>query len=366
MKKSLIALILICVIASVLIYQNRSNPESNNDSKPTIKIGVTLPLTGDAAQFGLTNQEAVNLALNKWKNQPTKFNYEAIFMDDKVSPKQGILNASNLIGNYHINAILSQWTPVGVVVSPIAEKNQIIHFTCSFGDEVTKGDYNFNHYTSFEEQSKTLIQKFQKENIKNINYVIVNTSGCAEQSDYVIKKLKEAGINILNTQYYNPDERDFRIMISKLEQANPDYYLLCTAPPSSQIFIKQLGEITGRKNITAIDSFNEMNKEDLSLVEGLWFVSSASGTEQFAEYFQAETGKETTSCAANLYDAVDLLIRAYEKSGTADNKQVIETLYKTRNHTGAAGLVSIDNQGIVQSKASIKVVKDGKIVDLKE
>ena len=369
MKKLLGILIIIAVVAVCFIHFSQGEKsEIADNSKPVIKIGATLPLSGDASQFGLTSKKALELAVNTWNQKDTKYKYELFVEDDRGVQKNTLINAKNLINVKKVNAIITQWTPFGVIVSPLADEAGIIHFTCSFGDEVVKGKYNFNHYTSFKEQANTLIKSFNDRNVKNINYVVVNTAGCEEQASFVINEIKKTNINVANVSYYNPSERDFRMLIRKLETSNPDYYMLCGAPPSAQIFIKQLGEITGKKNITSIDTFIELNKEDLPLVEGLWFVNSASGTDTFAKFFSDNAGMEITSCTANVYDAIDFIIYAYEntplKEGEVipDTDSVANTLHKIKGYDSAVGNIEIDENGVVVSKASVKIIKDGQII----
>lgn len=363
MKKLLSLILGVALTFSVAACEDKK--ESNPTDKPTIKIGATLPLTGDAAEAGQAAMKAIKLAASEWNSKNTKYNYEIVFEDDAVKPKQGLLNAQKLINLDKVRAILTQWTPVGATVSPLSEKNGVIHFTCSIGDVVSQGKYNFNHYTSFEEQAKALIEKLKEEKIKNLSYVIVNTTGCIEQSDFMIEALKNQNINLIDVEYYNPNEKDFRLLISKLEAKKPDYYLFCSIPPSAQIFLSQFKQSHAKHNITSIDTFLEMGSENTDLVEGLWYVNSASGTETFREAFKEKTGADITSCTANLYDATNLLITAYESTSlretetTPQNEDVIKTLHSIKHYDGAVGdNLSIDSAGVVVSKAAIKIIQN--------
>ena len=266
MKKLILSLL---VATALTACGDKEADKTKETGKPVVNIGITLPLTGDAADAGQTNKKAIELALKEFGN--TKYDYHLYFEDDMTAPKKAMLNAVNFTDTKKATAILSMWTPAGMAVNPIAEKNKAIHLTCAWGYDVAKGKYNFNASTSFESQVNLLIKKLKEENLTNIAYMVVNTAGCEEQSHYAIPVMKEAGINFTDIQYYNPTETDFRMLISKMEANHPDYYVLCGIPPSSQIFTQQLQEVTNKRNITSIDTFFEMDPTAWSLVDGLWF-----------------------------------------------------------------------------------------------
>lgn len=367
MKKWLLNL---CIVLALAACDEKKTSEQAN-AKPVIKIGVTLPLTGDAADAGQTNKEIIKMALKEFGQ--TKYDYNIYFEDDTTMPKKARLNAINFIDIRGASAILSMWTPAGMAVSSVAGKNKVIHITCAWGYDVAKGKYNFNSSTSFESQVNLLAKGLKEKGLTNIAYMVVNTAGCEEQSRYAIPVLEREGIHFTDIQYYNPTETDFRILISKMETKHPDYYVLCGIPPSSQIFTKQLQEVTHKKNITSIDTFFEMDSSSWNLVDDLWFVSSASGTKEFAEKVKTQLGKDVKSCSANLYDAAHLLIWAYENAELENGEKipntdnVIKKLNEVKNYDGGTGAgLWIDEGGILQSQAVLKKIVNGQLVDIEE
>lgn len=198
--------------------------------KAAVKFGVTLPLSGENSDAGISSQNAINLALKKWSTRNTKYKYLVFYLDDKGVSSKGLLNAQNLIRSQKAKAVISQNTSVSEYVSQLTEKTHILHFSCSEDNKVAEGKYNFNY------------------------------------------------------------------------------------PPSK----------------TINDSFRQ-------------------------EFLEA-TGQEPAPCAASLYDAVDFMIMAYETTPPQRgeklpaNDEVINNLRKIQNHQGAAGIASINNEGIVGSE----------------
>jgi len=358
--------LILCAVLSI------AGCDHEKSDKPVVKIGVSLPLTGDAAVVGVANQKSMVMALSDWNKKDTKYKYELIFEDDGLQPQKAAIIAQKFAHQNKTNATVSMWGIAAPVMADVAQKNEQIHMTCAGLSDVSKPYYIFNNYTQYGAIADALITKFKKDGIKKIVYVLNNNQVSVAQSDYVTRALKDAGIETLGTELYNPDERDFRTSITKLNKLQPDYWLMFMLMPGTKLFTEQFFQITGNKNLTSIDSFHEMPHEYYNLVDGMWYVKSANGTPEFAKRFVSETGKDMESCVGNSYENINLLIWAYENTDLADgevipnNKNVAAKLYSVQNRDGAIGQYSIDADGIIQSKASIEKIENGKPVAVKE
>ena len=98
----------------------------------------------------------------------------------------------------------------------------------------------------------------------------------------------------------------------------------------------------------------------------MWFVESASGTDEFNKLYEKTYGEQVFLCGANSYDNLDLFIEACEKSEHCDNDEVVKLILSVKDKMGAIGKFSVDSEGIIQSSANVKVIKDGKAVKVEE
>ena len=353
---------LLCILGIVLSLVACDKDQSN---KPLIKIGVSLPLTGDAAVVGIANQKSMMMALSDWDKKDTKYKYKLIFEDDGLQPKKAATIAQKFAHQDKTNATVSLWGISAPVMADIAQKAEQIHITCAGLADVSKPYYIFNNYTQYGAIADALIKKFKHDGIKTIVYVLNNNQVSITQSEFINRELNKAGIKTLATELYNSDERDFRTSITKLNKLNPDYWLMFMLMPGTKLFTEQFFQITGNKNLTSIDSFHEMPHKYYNLIDDMWYVKSANGTPEFAKRFTAETGKSMESCVGNSYENINLLIWAYENTPLENNeiipnnKNVAATLYSVKNRNGAIGQYSIDKNGIIQSKATIEKIKNG-------
>ena len=369
MKKLIIALIVlaIAVVACLTTWQSRIRVTNTND-KPVVKIGVILPLTGNSAFAGIPVQKSINLALRDiQKEQNLKYNYELIYADTDNSQKQAILATNRLKSMDGVNAIISMWSPAGLVISPFAEQNKILHLGCSWGYDVAKGHYNFNHATFAEEQTAALIKQLKKRGIDRIGFIWDNEKSQYELIDYLKQELAKNNINIV---FDNPIVRgttDFRMEIAKMKGKDAQIILMLMLPPGMDMFVKQKREAGYNVPITSIEYLSYNAK----LFEGYWYIGDAVGSDEFGRYAKQEIGEDLTSCMANLYDGLKMVIEGFEnvpanQGSIPDNEDVAKFMLNNRNFKSVMGNIYIDDEGNVHTETVVKQIIDGHPVQIEE
>jgi len=330
-------------------------------SETTIKIGVVAPLTGDLAFMGEGIRDAILIA--KENLGDTKNKYEVIFEDDQLDAKMSASASYKLLSADTVDAFVTFSSVTGNVVAPIAEQNNIVHFGIASDPNVAKGKYNFIHWTPPSEENKVFIAELQRRGIKKLGIFEGNAQGAAAVIADLKEQLKGTGIEIVTDQVFNFGEKDFRTTIAKVKDSEADIYLLLAFSPELEILVKQMKEAGISTPITSIESF-ELS-EQLVLFEGEWYINSADPTADFISKFNAKTGKSPTLGAANAYDIFNLIVAANEKvEGTSKptSDQVVNELMNITNFSGALGTLSVNEDGIVVSKAAVRMITDGKPV----
>lgn len=333
------------------------------DRKPTgtkvIKIGFSIPLSGNMAFAG----EGIRIAAEMAKESfgQTKNNYEFVFEDDEFKAEKTASVANKLINIDKVNAIVSFGGTGGNVVSPIAEQNKVIHFGVTTDQKVAKGKYNFIHYTLPGEQTSAFIAELERKNIKKLVYFTLNSSGYLVTEGDVKESLNSTDIKIVSELKFNAGEKDFRSYISKAKLAGADVWVIGAQAPEIDILVQQIKDAGVVTPITSINSF-EVSKQP-RLYEGHWYVGSAVPSEKFTDVFTAKAEYSPTFGAANVYDIVSLIIAGAEKnSGFTSQEGLATQIQGLKDFDGALGVLNINEDGAVISKAAIKVIKDGKPV----
>ncbi|HLD12444.1 MAG TPA: ABC transporter substrate-binding protein [Candidatus Nanoarchaeia archaeon] len=353
-------------LSILLIIAGCSTEKVTLDNKQTIKIGAVVPLTGGAAFLGEGTQKALTLAKEQLGN--TQYNYEIIFEDDALDPKQSATAAQKLINVDGVDVLISISSGTGNIVAALAQENKIIHFGIASDPAVAKGDYNFIHWTPPEEENPAFIQELQRRNIKTFAVLEMNHPWINAAMPDLKKRLQGTGITLTSEQVYNSGDRDFKTLILKAEKTKPEIYLLMGFTPEIEIIAKQMKELGIKTPLTSIESFELTEQPEL--FEGYWYIQAADPTAAFLEDYDAKYGEAPKLGGPNAYDIFNMIVQGYEEAGTTattkpERTDVINSLNNIKSFKGAMGTLNMGEEGIVQSKAIVRIIKNGKPTTLR-
>ena len=327
----------------------------------TIRIGVIVPLSGDMAFAGEDIKNGLLLA--KEESKDSKFDYQFLFEDNALELRKTATAAQKLIKLDKVDLLVSLWPPSANVIAPIAEANKLPHYTIAWDPEIArKHKYTFSHQAMVNSYVKATLELLDHNNFSKVAFFQLNESGFNIGTDFVRSLSKEHGIEIVSEVIFNSGQSDFRTEISKSAQKKPDVFLIWGVMPESEIIIKQIRSAGIDLPVTGF--FDVI--QDLSLIEGMSFVSEISATENFEKAFEQHYGKPFRMKAPNAYDIFNIVRKVYESNPsekiTADEFAQKVTLVK--NYPGAVGVVDVDNYGNSEYPASWKKVVKGKLVSL--
>lgn len=359
----LLAVLVVAVLATFLIYQNNKQPSTG---KPVVKLGVILPLSGDLAFIGQSIKHGAELAVSEI--QDTKYTYQLVFEDDELNPTKSV-TALNKLGDFDkVSGVMSFSGTVGQALAPIAEKSKVPHFAISSDPKAAVGVYNYINFVSPESEAETMVNALVSKGVKNVATLSQSGNAGGESLVAAVEKGMKAK-SIANTkQQFTAGDTDFRTAIQKLSNTNPDIYFIMAVSPEIELITKQLREAGIKTPITNIEGFSQSTQ--LELYEGQWFVDPADPTGDYLKKMKAKYNEDTPSpYGANVYDSIKLLVQATEAAGNGQkvptNAEINSKLVDITKvkYNGAAGLgVYFDNNGILVDKAGIKEIRGGKIV----
>lgn len=366
MNKTLLAL---CMVLGLAACGDKAQ-EQKADGKPVIKIGATLPLSGNLAYIGEGAKNALQMVLEKWQAQDTKYHYEIVFENDMLKPQQAAINTNKLIDMDKSKVVISVFGVVDRPVDDIANKHKVISLSCSHGKDVFP-EYGLNVGSQNKEIYSETIRQLKKMNVKKVALVGSNSAVSNVLLDYAAEQLPHDGIEVVTNEKFAIGERDYRLSIQKIEQKNPDYYLVFGVEPMNTVFTKQYYEITGKNNLLSLGAFANISLKVFPPIEGVMSVYMYSSEEFEKAYFDQYHGHVET-CSAHLYDGLDMIIKAIEntepKAGETipDNMDVLKTVKSYKTWRGAAGEMKIEPNGIIRPGVDMRVYHDGKWVKIKE
>ena len=327
-----------------------------------IKIGVSVPLSGDAASYGNDIKNSLLFANKELSDN----NYELVFEDDRCDGKQSASIAHKFVSN-KVRYVLGFACSGSLLSSaPIYEKNKIIVISAGASSPTvsTAGDFIFRTAPS-DVSSLAVLVDYLVAHHKKITFL-------ADESDYsegMVKGVQSfAGEKLsINVERFLPTESDFNSLLLRIKSANPEALMLVTQAEGKLADIAKAIRVLnwsihvygayfpGSPSFlnTAGEAANGIKYLDAPLVSE---VASSKGLELYqkfiSEYGTPKSIPYFFVTAYNSFDALDLAI----KSG----KDVKNTLYELKVD-GITGTFYFDHNGDVMGlKNVMKIIEGGK------
>lgn len=360
----------------------------------TITLGFISALSGDAAAYGATERNVVDMAVNEinaaggihdqlcmgdqlcaGKGKQLQVVYE----DGKCAGKEATLAAQKLINEDHVKIILGgSCSSETLAAAPIAEANKVILFSAfSSNPQITNaGDYIFRNSPSDTEGGKISAEMIVNRGYKKIGVLTENTDYALAVGEVFKTRAQELGAKIVADERFSQDEKDYRAQILKIKAAEPDaIFVNPQTGLTAGLAIKQIRELglkTPLFSTFALNSPDALNGAG-SAAEGVVF-SDAPGIDetnlkatQLLKEYTSQYGKPAHDLLMTLrYDSVQILANALKQCD--ENTDCIKDyLYSIKDYPGASGTYGFDSHGDVDGlHFVVKQVKNGKIETLKE
>jgi branched-chain amino acid transport system substrate-binding protein len=173
---------------------------------------------------------------------------------------------------------------------------------------------------------------------------------------------------IVAVSNYNTGDMDFTAQLTNLKSLNPDAIFAPGNYTESALLIKQARELGFDVPFLGGDTWEAPEFLDVgkAAVEGAVFstfftteVPITKTSELFIDEYRKEYGKEPAAVTALGFDAYMVILDAIERAGSADSVAIRNAIAKTEGYPGAAGIITLDENGDAVKNAVIKAVKGG-------
>lgn len=183
--------------------------------------------------------------------------------------------------------------------------------------------------------------------------------------------LKHNGLELVASEAYDEGTTDFRTIIIKLKEQNPDAIYIAGYKEIAYL-IKQLKEqrLNPLLLTTAIFEDPEIIRIVGNSAEGIIFTtffldedSKEERTRAFFKNYENKFNVKPDGYAATSYDAVYLIAEAIKNNGNT-SESIKKGLYKITEFPGLLGIFSIDVNGDVVLPIRMKTMQKGDLVNL--
>jgi len=345
-----------------------------------IKIGVFEPITGANAGGGALEVEGIKLA-NKLYPEVLGKKVELVIVDNKSDKVEAANAAALLVEKEKVSAIIGSWgSSLSMAAGDIVKNAKVpaVGASCTNPLVTLNNDYYFR---------VCFIDPFQGTVMANYAYNKLGAKKAAiiqeVSNDYSVglakffmdafKGLTGDENSIVAVTNYNTGDQDFTAQLTNVSAANPDVIFAPGNFTESALLIKQAKQLGINVPIIGGDTwetpeFIEIGKEDVEgAVFSTFFATEKPITpesEKFLEAYRKEYNKEPAAVTALGYDAYILILDAIKRAGSADSVAIRDALAETKDFMGAAGVITLDENGDAVKDAVIKVVQNGKFTYL--
>ncbi len=343
------------MIAGMLIA---SSTVAHAQAKP-IKIGQVIPMTGEAAESGKFHRQGAEIAIDKI-NAAGGINgrkLTVVLEDDQTTNPGAVAALQKLLEDKEIPMILGsiRSTQVQAMLPTINEaKIPVAIGGTNYGLTHSGSQWVFR-FRPHDGMSAKVIAKFMVDELKLKKVAIVHASDAFGNGgrDMLTPALKELGAEVVFTQGYNNQEKDFTAVVQGLKRSGAtglNTYM--TFSTDLGIFARQLKQLgaqvtwVGSPSITTVDGRN-LAGDALYGTYGVtdFHVDASPTSTEFAKAYRAKFGQEPDLYAAWCYDAVLVFAEAMKKAPDLKPESLRKAILSIQKFPGAEGEYNFDQNG---------------------
>lgn len=351
---TVIALAVLCGACLMFFFKGSGDSDNGN----TITIGAIMPLTGDAASYGISLKKGLEIAFEG-------SGIRVIYEDSKGESKTAVNSINKLIDLDKVKILIGDmFTNTTMAIMPIADKNNILLLspTASSSEITKKSKTTFRLYPSEEEEGGKLYTFSQKKFYGKRGTIVVVNENAMQKVAGIINQNKDKQII-----EYSKGMTDFTPIIQKVDK-NAEVVFLIGYFDDNTRFIKQSIELKRKYSFIGLSTlYTPQLIATLGNIESPIYLSAPklsldktnSLTMGFVQQFQSKYNIEPDIWAGYGYDAGKITLKIIEmaqKNGT----NYISEMYNINNYDGVTGVTTINNDRSINKTMDIVKYADGK------
>jgi branched-chain amino acid transport system substrate-binding protein len=341
-----------------------------------VTIGVSGPLTGQNAQYGAQWKKGFDLALEEVnvkgvKGRPLQY----VFEDSQADPRQSVAIAQKFVSDPKIVVEVGDFSSTAsMAASSIYQRAGLVQFgfTNSHPNFTKGGDFMWSNSVSQADEQPRLAKYAADLGFKRLAVLYLNTDWGRSSQAIFAETAKGLGAEVVASEGYQPDEKDFRSTLVRVRDAKPDAIVLISYYADGALITRQTRSVGLTQPIVASGSiyspkFIELAGEASNGVftESNFFPNDTRPEVQtFVTKFKAKYNEQPDDFNAVAYDTIILLADVIDKYGV-DRTAIRDGLAQIKDVPSVIyGKASFDTQTrrVAGARAVYLVVKDGQFV----
>jgi branched-chain amino acid transport system substrate-binding protein len=310
-------------------------------------IGIILPMTGSAADYGTDFNAGAVLAMEEInaaggvKGRPLKL----VLGDSKASPKEGVSEFRRLVEVEKVPAIISTMTHVIVPQFPLSRETNTPMITVgAITPEIRNaGTTVFSNYPLADDEERLIAEyAVRKLGIKKAALIYENSAWGKTLGEIFSSEFKKLGGEILAEEISEKGGRDFRSQLTRIRATNPPLL----------VAYAYYGELGLKTQFMSMGAPQNQAFAEIAGPAANGFISgsprwddNAPQVKEFIQRYKKRYGKEPDLYGPYFYDAVRLIAAAIEKGGYS--KEGIRTgLKQLGDFPGVNGTMNFEKSNV--------------------
>jgi branched-chain amino acid transport system substrate-binding protein len=354
----------------------------SDDSSEPIKIGISLPLTGEFSQPGTAAKQGYQVWAETINEQGGLLGrqVELDIKDDASDQNTVVADYNALISRDQVDLLMGTFSSLlNLPASAVAERNKMLYVEPAGGapEMFTRGfQYLFFAQQATADHQGDLFVDYilglpEKDRPQTAAYPSIDDPFAIPVIDSIKKKLEDAGIETVYDDIYPPSTSNFDSIASAVKSANPDLIAHGAVFDDGIGFIRALDKVGFQPRYffeTSAPSGAEQFSSGVGIenTEAIFYAVSHTpeaktpGNEDFVAAYRDKYGGLPAEDAADAFAVGQVVQKAVDEVGSIDDQAALADYLRNNSVETILGPLEWDDTGAPQGQFLIGQWQDGK------
>jgi len=345
-----------------------------------VRIGHVAPTSGSIAHLGKDNENGARMAIEEANAKGLmiggkKAKFELLAEDDAADPKQGTAAAQKLVDS-KVNGVIGHLNSgTSIPASKIYHDAGIPQISPSATNpKFTRQGYKSTFRVVADDvHLGGTLGKYAVGQLKGKSIAVIDDRTAYGQgvADEFEKGVKGAGGKTVGREFTSDKATDFTAILTSLKAKKPDIIFFGGMDAVAGPMMRQMKQLGIQAKFMGGDGICTGELPKLAagtMSDGQVVCAEAGGVEgeakkgmtDFYARYKAKYNADVQVYAPYVYDAVNVMIAAMVKAGSAEPAKYLPALQAT-NYKGVTGTIAFDNKGDIKNGAlTLYTYKGGK------
>ena len=346
-----------------------------------VKIGHVAPTSGAIAHLGKDNENGARMAIEDLNAKGVmiggkKAKFELLAEDDAGDPKQGTAAAQKLV-DAKVNGVIGHLNSgTSIPASKIYSDAGIPQISPS----ATNPKFTRNGYkTTFRVVADDVhlggtLGKYAVKQLKGKSIAVIDDRTAYGQgvADEFEKGVKGSGGKTVAREFTNDKATDFTAILTSIKAKKPDVIFFGGMDAVAGPMMRQMKQLGIKAKFVGGDGICSSELPKLAagtMADGQVVCAEAGGVEgtakksmdDFYAAYKKKYNDDVKVYAPYVYDALNVMVAAMVKAGSAEPAKYLPVLAKTDGYKGVTGIIGFDDKGDIKNGAlTLYTYKGGK------